>query len=120
MSDIPVEKRLELVHQVRSQYHRNQSDLMSREQILYGRSAYRDNIEKELINSKDEVSEEGIFRDNTFGLRLALAGLLLLTFIIFDKTGKGIAGITTDALTQAIASDYGQAVEAWAESVHSR
>ena len=36
MSEIPMKKKMELVHQVRSQYHRNQSDLMSREQILYG------------------------------------------------------------------------------------
>ena len=41
MSDFSVEQKLELVQQVRSQYYRNQSDLMNREQILYGRTLTR-------------------------------------------------------------------------------
>lgn len=119
MSDIPVEKRLELVHQVRSQYHRNQSDLMTREQILYGRNAYHENTVKD-YSRENEAAKEGVFRDNTFGIRLALAGILVLTFILLDKTGKGIAGISTDRMTQAIASDYLQIVEVWAKQINTK
>ncbi len=118
MSDIPVEKRLELVHQVRSQYHKNQSDLMTREQILYGRSTYRENAGRDTSQYQETTEEEGIFKDNTFGIRMALAGILLLTFILLDKTGKGFAGMTTDELAQTIASDYGTIVDTWAEAVN--
>ncbi len=135
MSDISMEQKLELVNQIRSQYHRNQSDLMNREQILYGRSSARD-VEyrtthsdyrnysdyrehrdfMEYSGAKAGTDEEGILSDNTFKIRLALAGVLFLIVVMFDKTGKSLAGISTNQVFQAIATDYGANMEEWVET----
>lgn len=61
---------------------------------------------------KQEESTEGTFR-----LRLALAGILLLLVIIFDISGKSLAGITTQQVFRAISSDYGAVIDAWVENV---
>jgi len=117
MNDIPVEKKLELVQQVRSQYRRNQSDLMNREQILYGRNISQERIGREYLKTEEQPKEEGILLDNTFCIRLALSCVLLITFILLDQTGKGIAGIHTDQIAQVIASDFGEAVETWGNGI---
>ena len=86
MSDTSTERRMELIHQARSQSYKNQSDFMNREQ-------------------KEE--------ENTFKFRLAIAGILLLLVILFDISDKSFVGISTEQVFQAIATDYGEDVAAW-------
>lgn len=100
MSDFSVEKKLELVQQVRSKYYQNQSDMMNREQILYGRS-------------EKENEEEGIFKDGTLKLRYALAAVLAATIILFDRSGQSLGGISMEEIFTAIETDYEKAIEAW-------
>jgi len=117
MSDFSVEKKLELVQQIRSRHYQNQSDLMNREQILYGRtlthtpsntSTYSNNM-----NTSIENTEDGIFKDNTLKIRYALALVLLFTIILFDKTGNTIAGISTEQVFSYIEADYEKTIDAW-------
>ena len=138
MSEIPMKKKMELVHQVRSQYHRNQSDLMSREQILYGNRKIGKNAKSTQsnagikgndsikgnddrkdnnsidsngsVNSINSVNSiEGI--ENTLKFRLAIAGILLLLVILFDISEKSFVGISTEQLFQTIGMDYGTMME---------
>ena len=134
---------MELVHQVRSQYHRNQSDLMSREQILYGNRKIGKNAKSTQsnagikgndsikgnddrkdnnsidsngsVNSINSVNSiEGI--ENTLKFRLAIAGILLLLVILFDISEKSFVGISTEQLFQTIGMDYGTMMEQWVET----
>lgn len=143
MSEIPMKKKMELVHQVRSQYHRNQSDLMSREQILYGNRKIGKNAKSTQsnagikgndsikgnddrkdnnsidsngsVNSINSVNSiEGI--ENTLKFRLAIAGILLLLVILFDISEKSFVGISTEQLFQTIGMDYGTMMEQWVET----
>ena len=143
MSEIPMKKKMELVHQVRSQYHRNQSDLMSREQILYGNRKIERNAKSTQsntgikgndsikgnddrkdnnsidsngsVNSINSVNSiEGI--ENTLKFRLAIAGILLLLVILFDISEKSFVGISTEQLFQTIGMDYGTMMEQWVET----
>lgn len=121
MSDISVEKKLELVQQIRSRHYQNQSDLMNREQILYGRPLTQRPAN---LNSNSyihqtesgENPEEGIFKDNTIKIRYALAAVLLVTIILFDKTGNTIAGISMEQVFSYISTDYEAVIDAWASS----
>ncbi len=119
MSDIPVEKKLELVHQIRSRYRSDQSDLVNREQILYGRSMSQGAVNLNDYSYSKEASgeKEGVFRDNTFKIRLAIAGILVLLIILFDRSGKTFAGISTEQLFQAIETDYGTMIQIYVEKL---
>lgn len=56
----------------------------------------------------------------TFRIRLALAGVLLLTIILLDQKGKCFAGISMDQVLHYITGvDYGNALKTWVETVVS-
>ena len=53
----------------------------------------------------------------TFKIRLALAGVLLLTIILLDQKGKCFAGISMDQVLHYVTGvDYGNALETWVET----
>lgn len=91
MSDISVDQKLKLIEQVRSQYHRDQYDLLHREQILYGRTA-------------SDPSDEPM--RGSFRIRLAAAVLLFVLIVLFDQKDGNILGITTSQVFQSIENDY--------------
>ena len=114
MNDISVEQRLELVKQVRSKYYENQSDMMNREQILYGKSVNtRDMGDFYQLKTDNESKEDGIFKDGTLKLRYALAAVALLTIILFDKSEKTLGGISMNEVFTAIQKDYEEVIDAW-------
>lgn len=114
MSDFPVEKKLELVQQVRSRHYQNQSDMMNREQILYGRTwAKRPENEGYHIEPHSGNEEEGIFRDNTLKIRFAIAAVLFLLIILIDQGGQTVAGISMEKVFSIIETDYEAAIDAW-------
>lgn len=117
MSDIPIERKLELVHQLRSQYHKNQSDLMNREQILYGKQSIRENG---YVNGTVYDMEENEQKsESTFMLRFALAAVLLGIIVLFDQLDKSIVGISMTQVFETIAIDYGNEMEKWVETLVS-
>ena len=53
----------------------------------------------------------------TFKIRLALAGVLLLTIILLDQKGKCFAGISMDQVLRYVTDvDYGTYLETWVET----
>lgn len=88
-----IDKKLELLEQVRSRYDHDQSDLARREWILYGN-----------MPEAAQAPEEQPF--SSFSLRLLLAVGLFLLLIICDLSGKNFFGFTTAQCFQAISQDY--------------
>ena len=118
MSDFSVEQKLELVQQVRSRYYRNQSDLMNREQILYGKALTRTpETEFHQPQLSSETTQEPLITDNTLKLRYALAAVLVLLIILFDRSGTTIAGISMEQVFSAIENDYEEAIDAWVSTL---
>ncbi len=111
MSDTTVEKKLELVQQIRSQYNKNQFDLLNREQILYGRT-----MPREQPYTYDNPTEEVIPVGSTFKLRLFVAGILFVLIIALDVTGKSLAGLETGKIFTILAQDYEQEIDEWVEA----
>ncbi len=109
MSSIPTEKKMELVHQVRSQYNQNQYDLSNRERILYGHSTARPQEDYQdrwagYAPADDQDQEPPV---STFRLRLLLALAIGIGFILLDGYDMKVAGISTEQVFEAIAVDYG-------------
>lgn len=89
--EVSTEQKLELVQQIRAQYHRDQFDMNNRERILYGRGtgylgAY---------NARDTYEATV---GSTFTLRLFVAALLFVLIIALDKSGNTLAGMETEEI----------------------
>lgn len=70
-------------------------------------------IKPEQTESEPSVSSG----KGTFKIRLALAGVLLLTIILLDQKGKCFAGISMNQVLQYVtAVDYGTYLETWVET----
>jgi hypothetical protein len=103
MSDITLDQKLQLVHQVRSQYDRNQYDLQNRERILYGKeAAYPHDMEF------GEDGEMASLRISTFKLRLLVAVVLLFGIVILDQNGIAIFGVSAQEILRYINEDFSQ------------
>lgn len=118
MSDTTMEKKLELVQQIRSQYNKNQYDLFHREQILYGRTSqenYRNQIKEDSFTMPYSEENTDDLNDgvNFFKVRLLLAAVLLAGIILLDLSGGDIAGITTGQIFDAISEDYEEDIDGW-------
>lgn len=70
------------------------------------------------IRPEQNDSEPAASSDNgTFKIRLALAGVLLLTIILLDQKGKCFAGISMDQVLHYVTDvDYGTYLETWVET----
>ncbi len=114
MSNITAEQKLRLLRQVRSRYNEDQYDLSNRERTLYGVTSVRkpDAASWEM----DEAGAEAPGEVSSFRVRLLLALLLFLGFVIMDKNGIKAAGITTEQICQAISADYEEKIDEWAEA----
>lgn len=102
MSDVTVDRKLELVRQVKEQYAKNQNDLSRREQILYGTSFRKT---ADTGNPGMDPSEDTGTGAGTFRIRLLLAVLLLGAVVYMERSGQEFAGITSADIYQAIETD---------------
>jgi hypothetical protein len=97
-----LDKKLQLVHQVRSQYDRNQYDLQNRERILYGKEGtYYPDLE---YGEEGELSSP--MRISTFKLRLLVAAVVLFGLLILDKSGMEIMGYSTQEIFGYLNQDF--------------
>lgn len=101
MSDISIEEKLQLVRQVRSQHYQNRSDMLNREQILYGRtspvpldSSY--NLPKEM---------EPYAKTGTFKIRVFIAVILITILILMDINNDKFLEISVEDITKYIQID---------------
>lgn len=115
MGDISVENKLQLVAQLKNQYHKNQYDLTNREQILYGRtSSHRYDTEDGYLQNMDTImpdAESHLFTHSR--IRLILAVLLATIVISCDSLGVSIFGWDTKAIFTAISQDISEEIENW-------
>ncbi|MDR0964877.1 MAG: hypothetical protein LBM60_09705 [Clostridium sp.] len=113
MNDVTVDKKLQLVRQIRSSYHQNQNDLQNRERILYGHS--KPALEAAVI-PRDEMyiqEEMPAVALSTFKIRLLLALFLLFAILAWDITGQELFGITTEQVFKFLSEDFTQTIQSW-------
>lgn len=115
MSNFTVDKKMELMRQIRSRYQKDRNDLFRREQLLYGKTSFYPAEEigmREMTDLEDEG--EPI---QTFPLRVLLAVALFLLIIICDMSGKSFLGIRAEQCFSAISADYEDSITTWVETV---
>ena len=103
MSDITVDKKLQLINQVRSQYNKDQYDLQHREQLLYGRtSERRRQPETEYVPT---ANYEVTGRISPLRIRLLAALGLFFLLLILDMSGTSLFGLQMSQVFDYIARD---------------
>ena len=71
----------------------------------------------EIRPEQEESSDPGSSHTGTFRIRLALAGVLLLTVILLDRENKSFAGLSMDQVLSYVTEvDYGTYIETWMEN----
>ena len=71
----------------------------------------------EIRPEQEESSGSGCSHIGTFRIRLALAGVLLLTVILLDRENKSFAGLSMDQVLSYVTEvDYGTYIETWMEN----
>lgn len=116
MSDGTMEKKMQLVRQVRSRYHENLYDMSNRERILYGRTSVTPEKLGYTSPYEDVYGEMAppVNRPfSSFKLRLWIAVFLALAVIYMDTNGMKVAGITTEKIFEVISADYEDMIETW-------
>ena len=109
-----VDKKLELLHQVRSRYDRDQGDLARREMILYGKTSAAEYGENS-YNTTDAAmpGQDEALPFSTFSLRLLVSLGLFLLLIICDLSGKDFFGLPASQCFQVISQDYESSITQW-------
>ena len=102
MSDITMDKKLQLINQVRSQYNRDQYDLQHRDQLLYGRTSERQRPQEAAV-PMEEYAVTG--RISPFRIRLMAALGLFFLILILDMSGVSLFGLNTSQVFDYIAKD---------------
>ena len=105
MGNYTMEQKLRLVNQVRSRYGQDQSDLLRREQLLYGKTSNR-TIDYEQDGAFSETETESPSGVNFFRLRLLAALAIFVLILALDRNGKDLFGMSTEQIFQSIAKDY--------------
>ena len=82
MSDISIERKLELIRSIREADSRNRSSLRQQQHILYGRR-----YDDDFISSEADTAAPGRNKISTLGLRSLLAIILFSFYVILDYTG---------------------------------
>ena len=108
-----VDKKMELLRQIRARHQQDRNDLVRREKILYGMTG---------DYAADDLAEEPLddeLRFNSFPIRIMMAVGLFLLIVICDMSGKSFMGIETAQCFSAISEDYESSVTAWVNSAAS-
>lgn len=105
MGNYTMEQKLRLVNQVRSRYGQDQSDLLRREQLLYGKTSNRA-FDYEQDGAFPEAETESPAGVSFFRLRLLAALVVFVLILALDRNGKDLFGMSTEQIFQSIAKDY--------------
>ena len=116
MSNISVEKKLELLQQIRSRNQRDRYDMFHRENLVYGRT--RTFLPDDMEDMEEFDGEYGE-RFQSFPLRVLLALGLFLMIIVCDMSGRSFLGIQMNQCFSAIAEDYESSISAWVDAASS-
>lgn len=61
----------------------------------------------------DREEKQGIFKDDTFIIRFAIATVFFVLVLFWDLTDKTFMGTTVENLYQAVKFDFGKVIEFW-------
>lgn len=107
-----MERKLQLVQQIRSRYNEDQYDLYNRERILYGRTSPEARI---LPGNPGDAEFPARF--SAFRMRLLLAVLLAAAVIAMDVNGIQVGGVTSEKILEVISMDYEEKIDEWVETL---
>lgn len=118
MNSTTTEQKLRLIQQIRSRYRENRYDMYNREQILYGRAAYPDDLEYGRDTDGSLLDEPGYPEHvSGFRIRLFLAALLFAALVAMDVNGITIGSISAEKVMEVISVDYEEKIDEWVEAV---
>lgn len=113
MTELTVEKKLELTQQIRSQNARDRYDLSKREQIIYGKTTENTVANPFPYDVAEEAEEDHL---PTLPLRILFALGMFLMIIVCDMSGKNFLGISAQKCFEAIGQDYESSITAWVDA----
>ncbi len=120
MSDFTtMEKKLQLVQQVRSRYNENQYDMSNRERLLYGRTsaAGKPDYNQSLYYDENVLPDSDGDSVSSFKLRFFIALVLFGIVVFMDRSHVAIGGISSEKLYGMISADYEEKIEDWVEAL---
>lgn len=112
MGQIDINKKLELIRDIRMSQQNNRAVMGRREQIVYGRpkplisrgELY--SLESTAVNEAVPAeTDDTVHSLRSFKIRLLIAVILFAVFFLLDRTGQNIAGITANQVSEAVSSD---------------
>lgn len=107
MGNISVEQKLCMLNQLRTRYDKDMTDLMRREEILYGKTSSVSNMLRTSDYSvENEPGSNSIPVRSTFRLRLLMAAILAVLLILSDRRGQAYFGVSTSQIYTLIERDY--------------
>lgn len=126
-ADYRLEKKLQLVRQVRSRYSEDQYDLSNRERLLYGKtdlpgrdtvSPYADaGYSDGWRYAGERFSEPEEESPSSMKLRFLLAVLLFGAVVFLDQSHTAAGRITAEKIYSAISADYEDQLKDWVEAI---
>ena len=120
MSDFTtMEKKQQLVQQVRSRYNENQYDMSNRERLLYGRTsaAGKPDYNQSLYYDENVLPDSDGDSVSSFKLRFFIALVLFGIVVFMDRSHVAIGGISSEKLYGMISADYEEKIEDWVEAL---
>lgn len=111
MQQLNTEKRLQLVHQIRQEHTQNRQALKTRERILYGRECSTPAISLQKTSFLEQPGDTEPFdasiepalpMRSTLGLRLLIAGILLLGYFLLTKYRIQLGGLTAEVIHREV------------------
>ena len=104
MSDVSIERKLELIRSIREANTRNRSSIRQHQHILYGHK-YDDIISNE-ADITDAAAPGGQKKFSTLGLRSLLAIMLFSFYVILDYTGGEWLSVNAEKAFAYIEENY--------------
>lgn len=116
MSDISIEKKLELIRSIRETNSRNRSSLRQHAHILYG-DKYDTNIFHDDADMTDSPYPNRKGKISTLGIRALLAVMLFSLYVILDYTGGEWFSLNAGKLFTYIEENYSSNAFAFMEEI---
>lgn len=105
MSDISIERKLELIRSIREANARNRNSLRQQQYILYGQK-YDDSIINDDTEMTDTAVPKGKRKASTLGMRSLFAIILFSLFVILDYTKGEWISINAEKFFSYIEENY--------------
>ncbi|MCH5269894.1 MAG: hypothetical protein J1E83_04015 [Lachnospiraceae bacterium] len=105
MSDISIERKLELVRSIREANNRNRNSLRQQQYILYGQK-YDNNFLNDDTDLADAADLRKKGKSSTLGMRSLFAIILFSLFVILDYTKGEWLSVNAEKILSYIEGNY--------------